>query len=445
MAAFDRILRGGILVSSQEMAQGDIGVKDGRIAAIGQVEGSAPEEVSIQGLAVFSGIIDTQVHFREPGLEHKEDIESGSRAAILGGVTGFLEMPNTNPATTTPEAHADKLRRAEGRAWANFGFFMGASPETAERLDEWEKLPGCPGVKIFMGSSTGSLLVEQDDDVRRVLKHGRRPCPVHSEDEERLRQRKSLISASPHAREHPYLRDAEAARLCTERLLALCEETGRPVHVLHISTHEELPMLWEAKRRGLPVTCEVTPQHLTLNQEDYERIGTLAQMNPPVRGEETRQALWRALKDGLFDVMGSDHAPHTLEEKSKPYPASPSGMPGVQTMLPLMLDWCARGELGLPDLARLLAEAPARLYGIQNKGRLAEGMDADLTLVDPAAVWTIEADWLASKCGWSPFEGRQVTGRVEHVMLGGEWAVRDRALNGGPKGRMLEFRSPYDA
>jgi dihydroorotase len=427
------------------MAQGDLAIKDGRISAVGDVAGDAAEVFDASGLHAFPGIIDTQVHFREPGLEHKEDIESGSRAALLGGVTAFLEMPNTQPATTTPEALADKLKRAEGRAWAHHGFFIGATPETAESLAEWERLPGCPGIKIFMGSSTGSLLVERDEDVRRVLGSGRRPCPVHSEDEARLRERRALISSAPHPREHPFLRDSEAARFCTQRLLALCEETGRPVHVLHISTAEELPMLAEAKRRGLPVTCEITPQHLALNEADYERIGSLAQMNPPIRSEAVRQALWDSVRSGLFDVMGSDHAPHTLEEKSRPYPQSPSGMPGTQTMLPLMLDWAHRGEIGLTGLARLLCETPARLYGIQGKGRLEPGFDADITLVDAQARWTIEREWLASKCGWSPFEGRRVHGRVEHVLLGGDWAVRGRSLAGGPKGRALRFQQPWEA
>lgn len=436
---YDLLIRGGTIVSSQSRIQADIGIRGGKIVDIGTTHGNSAETIDAHGLYVLPGAIDTQVHFREPGLEHKEDIESGTRAAVMGGVTTIFEMPNTNPATITPGALADKLERAENRAWANFAFFVGATDAYADQLADFEMLPGTPGIKIFMGSSTGDLLVESDDSVRRVLQNGQRPTPVHSEDEQRLRARKSLISDHPHAREHPFLRDPEAARLCTERLIRLCEETGRPVHILHISTADELPLIAAAKAKGLPVTCEATPQHLTLNADLYETLGTYLQMNPPIRSEEHRKAIFQAFQDDLFDVIGSDHAPHTREEKHQPYPKSPSGMPGVQTLLPIMLDWVNKDALTLEKLVRMTAERPAELYGIKGKGLVAEGMDADLTLVDLDRQWTVDPDWLQSKCGWSPYEGWRLKGRPIHVIVQGHWTVRHNSLHGDPQGRLVEF------
>lgn len=441
---FDLLIRGGEVATSRGSFLADIGVTGSRIAAVGDLRSSTADEVlEIRGLTVLPGVIDTQVHFREPGFEHKEDIESGTRAAIMGGVTTIFEMPNTQPPTTTAEALADKLARARGRAWCDYAFFVGASPENVEQLPLLEEAEGTPGVKIFMGSSTGSLLVEDDATLRRVLSRGQRRCAVHAEDEPRLRERKGLIGEGATAHDHPFVRDAESARLATERLLRLAEETGRPVHILHLSTADELPMILHARQKGLDVTCEITPQHFTFDAPRcYDCLGTLAQMNPPIRGREHRMALWHAVRHGLIDVMGSDHAPHTREEKSRPYPQSPSGMPGVQTMLPIMLGWVHLGELSLERLVRLLCERPAEIYGIAGKGRIAPGYDADLAIVDRACTWTIEASWLQSKCGWSPFEGAVVTGKPVHTVLRGRLAVRDGALLGPPRGEPVRFVRP---
>ena len=406
----------------------DVGVSEGKIRAVGDLSGeSARETLDVGGLHVLPGAIDTQVHFREPGLTHKEDIEHGSLAAVCGGVTTFFEMPNTDPPTTTREALAWKLERARQTSWANYAFFIGASATNVEDLASLEMLPGTPGVKIFAGSSTGTLLVEDEELLRRVLQNGTRPCPVHSEDEARLRERKSLLSCNPHVREHPFIRDAEAARLCTERLIRLSRETGRPVHILHVSTKDELSLLSHAKQKGLKVTCEITPQHLTFTAADYESLGSLVQMNPPVRDLEHGLALWEALDEGLFDVFGSDHAPHTLEEKSQPYPKSPSGMPGVQTMLPVLLEYVAQGKLTLEKVVQMTAERPASLYGIADKGSVSEGLDADLAIFDLASSLTVTKEWLKSKCGWSPFEGRTLRGRPVHTIVGGKLAARDGA------------------
>jgi dihydroorotase len=439
--SFDLLIRGGRIVTSQHEEAADIGISGGKIAAIGDLMNAEAEEVlDARGLTILPGVIDTQVHFREPGMEHKEDLESGTRAAVMGGVTTIFEMPNTSPATTTQEALEDKLRRAEGRAWCDYAFFAGASAENASDLGRLENLPGTPGIKIFMGSSTGSLLVPDDDTLRKVLLNGKKRCPVHAEDHQRLESRKGLLSTPPTPKDHPKVRDAECARLATERLIRLSEETGRPVHILHVSTLEELPMIAEAKRRGVQVTAEITPQHLYFAAPDcYEKLGTRAQMNPPVRSQEHRDALREAVRSGLFDIVGSDHAPHTLEEKAKPYPASPSGMPGVQTLLPVMLNFVSEGLMGLGDLVRLASENPAKLYNIKGKGRVEQGYDADLVLVDEERREAVDKSWLQSKCGWSPYEGEELTGWPIHVVLRGRIAVRDRSLQGEPAGKMVEF------
>lgn len=438
---FDTRILGGTIVNSTESRVGDIGIIGGKIAEIGDLSSSTSDvTVSAEGLHVLPGGIDTQVHFREPGMEHKEDLESGTRAAIMGGITSIFEMPNTNPTTTSAEALQDKLDRAKGRTWCDYSFFVGASKDNIAELAELEMLPGTPGVKIFMGSSTGPLLVEDDESLRQVLRGCKRRSPIHAEDEARLSERKKLRSdGTPHVREHPIRRDVECARLATERILRISEETGHPVHILHVSTRDELPLIAEAKKKGLGTTCEVTPQHLTLNSEAYETIGTYAQMNPPVRTEVHRVALWKAVKEGLFDVFGSDHAPHAKFEKALPYPESPSGMPGVQTMLPVLLEWVHRGELPLNQLVRMLCENPAAIYGVRNKGHIKEGFDADLTLVDLSKTWTIHQDWLQSKCEWSPFEGMEIHGEIEHVFLRGHWMVREGQLNGRMVGEPVEF------
>ncbi|MBF0335754.1 MAG: dihydroorotase [Alphaproteobacteria bacterium] len=435
---YDLILRNGTVVTPAGIGLADIGVRDGRIAAIGAVPGSAELDFDATGLHVLPGVIDSQVHLREPGFEHKEDLATGTAAAALGGVTAVFEMPNTKPTTTTPEALADKLARAAGRAWVDHAFFVGAAAENIESLAEMERLPGCAGVKVFMGSSTGSLLVAEDEAVRAVLRSGFRRVAVHAEDEARLVERKALVDGGAHPRLHPEWRDAETALRATSRLLRLVEATGRRVHVLHVTTAEEMALL--ARHRDL-ASVEVTPQHLTLaGPECYDRLGTLAQMNPPIRDEAHRLALWRALDQGVVDCIGSDHAPHTLDEKSKPYPQSPSGMPGVQTLVPVMLTHVAEGRLSLQRFVDLTSAGPARLYGAARKGRVAVGYDADFTLVDLAARRTITNAWIASRCGWTPFDGFKAIGWPMATILRGRVVMHDGQLIGDAAGRPVMFQ-----
>ncbi|HTO83372.1 MAG TPA: dihydroorotase [Methylomirabilota bacterium] len=434
---YDLIIRGGVAATPNGIAPADIAVRDGRIAAIGRVAGTAADNLDAKGLHILPGVIDTQVHMREPGLEHKEDLGTGTAAAALGGVTAVFEMPNTKPSTLTAADLADKLARAKGRAWCDVAFFVGAAAENAERLGELERLPGCAGVKIFMGSSTGSLLVAEDRDILQALRSGRRRVAVHAEDEARLRQRYALVRDGADPTMHPVWRDVETAAIATQRLMRLAREAGRRVHVLHVTTAEEMAIL--ATNKDI-ATVETTPQHLTLVAPDcYERLGTLAQMNPPIRDIRHRDALWQAVGDGVVDCIGSDHAPHTREEKEKPYPQSPSGMPGVQTLLPLLLDHMNAGRLTLERLIDLTSTGPARIYGIAGKGRIAVGYDADLTLVDLGARRTIRAAWIASRCGWTPFDGMTVTGWPAATVVRGHVVMRDDQLVGSPVGQSVRF------
>ena len=433
---YDLILKNGTVATPWGIVQCDIGVRQGRIAAMGAVSGGAAATRDVRGLHVLPGVVDSQVHFREPGPTHKEDLETGSRAAVLGGVTSVFEMPNTAPPTTSADALNDKLTRARGRMWCDHAFYVGATPQNAEALADLELMHGVAGVKMFMGSSTGTLLVADDEHVARVLAHGRRRVAVHAEDEARLKERKQLaLSGQP--KTHPVWRDAEAALRATQRLVALANAAGRRVHVLHVSTAEEMAFLRQHKDIA---TVETTPNHLTLvAPECYERLGTYAQMNPPVRDAAHHEAIWRAIREGVVDVLGSDHAPHTREEKDKTYPDTPSGMPGVQTLVPIMLDHVNAGRLSLERFVDLTAHGPQRIFGLATKGRIAIGFDADFTIVDVKARRTIENKWIASRCGWTPFDGVTVTGFPVGAILRGETVMWEGELNGAPRGGPLQF------
>ncbi|HTG39168.1 dihydroorotase [Sphingomonas sp.] len=435
--AFDLKLSGGTVHLPGGPAQVDVFVTDGRIAAIGGA-GDAGETIDVTGLDVLPGVIDSQVHFREPGLEHKEDLETGSVAAVKGGVTAVFEMPNTNPNTDNEAAITDKLTRAR-RMWCDHAFYVGATGQNAEELRALERMPGTAGVKIFMGSSTGNLLVAEDEALARVLACGTRRVAIHAEDEARMNERAAEYRIDGDPSSHPVWRDDESAMIATRRILRLAREAKRRIHVLHISTPAELELL--ARHKDI-ATCEVTPQHLTLaGEEAYARIGTYAQMNPPVRSAAHRDGLWHWMAQGVPDVIGSDHAPHTVEEKSRPYPASPSGMPGVQTLLPLMLNHVAEGRLTLQRLIDLTSAGPQRIFGLVGKGRIAPGYDADFTVVDLKRRWTVTGDWLASRCGWSPFEGWELTGKPIGTIIRGRTAMWDDQLVGAAQGAPIRFEA----
>ena len=434
--AFDLILRGGTVVNHDGAGRRDIGVTAGRIAEIGNLAAaSAGEVIDCTGLHVLPGVIDSQVHFREPGLEHKEDLETGSRAAVLGGITAVFEMPNTNPLTTSESALADKVSRATGRMCCDFAFWVGGTRENADQVGELERLPAAAGIKVFMGSSTGDLLVEDDTGVAAILSNTRRRAAFHSEDEFRLREREHL-RVSGDSSSHPVWRDETAALQCTERLVRIARQTRARIHVLHISTAEEIEFLQQHKDVA---TCEATPHHLTLTADDYATLGNLIQMNPPVRDARHRDGVWRGISQSIVDVLGSDHAPHTLEEKQKPYPASPSGMTGVQTLVPIMLDHVNAGRLTLERFVDLTSHGPQRLFGIAGKGRIAAGYDADFTIVDMKRRETITNEQAGSKAGWTPYHGRQVAGWPVGTIIRGSRIMWDGDIVNAGQGAAVRF------
>jgi dihydroorotase len=434
---FDLVLKGGTVVNQDGTAQRDVGVRDGRIVGFGTIDAQAAGEVvDATGLHILPGVIDTQVHFREPGLEHKENLETGSRAAVLGGVTAVFEMPNTKPLTVSAATLADKVARAKGRMFCDFAFYVGGTRENIGDIPELERLPGSAGIKVFMGSSTGDLLVEDEVALDQILAAVSRRAAFHAEDEARLKERMGLRRPGDPST-HPEWRDAQAALIATTRLVRLAEKHGKRVHVLHVSTADEMAFLAEHKEWA---SVEVTPHHLTLVAPDcYRALGAYAQMNPPVRDEAHRSALWAALGSGVVDILGSDHAPHTREEKEVAYPASHSGMTGVQTLVPIMLDHVNAGRLTLQRFVDLTSAGPQRLFGIRNKGRIAVGYDADFTVVDMKRRETITNERIASRCGWTPYHGRSVTGWPVGTFVRGAKVMWEGEVIGAASGAPVRF------
>ena len=434
---FDLIVRGGEVCNHAGRGRADVGVTAGKVAAVGDLgRASAGDVFEAAGLTVLPGVIDSHVHFREPGLEWKEDLETGSRGAVLGGVVAVFEMPNTEPTTTGAEALEDKLRRARGRMHCDHAFYVGGTHENAPWLGELERLPGCCGVKVFMGASTGSLLVADDEGVAAVLRNIARRAAFHSEDEYRLAERRPLARPGDWS-SHPEVRDAESAIRSTVRLVTLAKALGKRIHILHVTTAEEIAYLADHKDVA---SVELTPQHLTLEGPGaYERLKGFAQMNPPIRAAHHRQALWRAVDMGLADVLGSDHAPHTREEKARPYPASPSGMPGVQTLVPVMLTHVAQGRLTLERFVDLTSHGQNRVFGLADKGRMAEGYDADLTIVDLKARKTITHGAMATRSGWTPFDGFEAHGWPVATVIRGRVVMRDGEIAAPHAGEPVRF------
>ncbi|CAN1724637.1 dihydroorotase [Hyphomicrobium sp. 1Nfss2.1] len=436
-STFDLLLKGGTVVNHDGIGVRDVAIRGGRIAAIGQIDQSlAGEVIDAKGLHVLPGVIDTQVHFREPGLEHKEDLETGSRGAVLGGVTAVFEMPNTKPLTTTAERLADKVARARNRMFCDFAFYVGGTRENIDQIPQLERLEGSAGIKVFMGSSTGDLLVDDEASLDRIIGALRRRAAFHSEDEARLIARMDVRRPGDPS-SHPEWRDEEAAIISTRRLVRLAEKHKRRVHVLHVSTAAEMAFLAEHKDWA---SVEVTPHHLTLvAPECYETLGTYAQMNPPVRDEHHRRAIWEGLAAGVVDVLGSDHAPHTREEKDHAYPASHSGMTGVQTLVPIMLDHVNAGRLSLERFVDLTSHGPQRLFGIRGKGRIAVGYDADLTVVDLGREEVIVDEQVASRAGWTPYHGKRVKGWPIGTFVRGRRVMWDGEIIGPAHGAPVGF------
>jgi dihydroorotase len=434
---FDLIIRNADIINHAGRGKGDIGIIGGKFAAFGDLsQASAGEIFDATGLLAMPGVIDTQVHFREPGLEWKEDLETGSQAAVMGGVVAVFEMPNTNPTTTNAEAFADKLARAHHRMHCDHAFYVGGTHENVHELAELERIKGCCGVKVFMGASTGTLLIADDEGVAKVLANVNRRATFHSEDEYRLAERRPLARENDWT-SHDFVRDAQSAIQSTHRLVRLAREAGKRIHVLHVTTKEEIEFLSENKDIA---TVEITPQHLTLEApEAYERLKGLAQMNPPIRDKYHVEGLWHGITGGIADVLGSDHAPHTLEEKAKPYPQSPSGMPGVQTLLPVMLTHVANGRLSLERLVDLTSAGAQRVFGVAGKGRMAEGFDGDVTLVDLNHKRVLRHADMRTRSGWTPFDGMEVTGWPKATIVRGKVVMRDDEIIRPSQGEACRF------
>ena len=433
---FSLIIKNGSCYIDGKLTKTDIGLSGSKIQKIGKIELNSSKVYDATDKVVLPGIIDTQVHFREPGSTDAEDLESGSRAAVLGGVTSLFEMPNTNPPTSNLVEFDKKLQAAKNRMHSNYAFYFGATPDNADQLARLKDVEGCCGVKLFAGSSTGNLLVDKEADIEKVISSSDRVVSIHSEDEDIIKLRKKFIRKG-NVHSHPEWRNVECAMSSTRRVVKIAERYNKKIHVLHVTTKDEVDFLAMHKKN---VTFETTPQHLTLYAPDcYDKLGTYAQMNPPLRTKEHYDRLWVAIKNNIVDVLGSDHAPHLKENKDKEYPNTPSGMPGVQTIFPVMLDHVNNGKLTLQQLINLMCENPCRIFGIKNKGYIREGFDADLTITDMNKEVTIKNEMIASKCGWTPFNNHKVKGFPVGTIVNGHLVMSDGKVILESKGTPLKF------
>ena len=441
--SFDYIFKDGKVVLPSGIVDADIGVKNGIIEEIGKIPKESASSVTdsiidCNNLHVLPGVIDSQVHFREPGLENKENLESGMKAAAAGGVTCVFEMPNTNPLTITPEAMADKLQRASRVAWTDYAFYLGGTGRTSSNLSEWENLEGTCGIKIFIGASTGDLITPSDEEIEAVISNGKRVIAVHAEDQYIMdRNKKEILGSSTDVSMHNIWRSPESCLSATRRVVEIAKKYKRRVHILHITTAEEMEYL---KMNKDVASVEVLANHLSFSApECYERLGTLVQQNPPIREKHHQDALWRAINDNTVDILASDHAPHTLDEKAQTYPSSPSGTPGVQTLVPVMLNHVSNKKLSIERLVDLWSHGPHRIHKIHNKGQITKGYDADITLVDLNKKMTITNAQQKSRTGWTPYDGLNVTGWPVMTMIRGNIVMREDELL-QPIGQQVKFK-----
>ena len=437
---YDLLLKNGKVVLPEGIKQINVGVTKGKIQAITENSNISADEVfDCKGLHVLPGVIDSQVHFREPGNEHKETLETGMKSAAMGGVTAVFEMPNTNPLTITNEAIDDKLERAKKSPWTDYAFYLGGTEHYAKDLAKWENMKGVCGIKIFMGASTGDLLSASDDELDAVLSNGKRVVAIHAEDEYIMQEnRKTILGNSTDVKMHGKWRSEESCLSATTRLLRIARKHNRRVHVLHITTAQEMELL--AKNKDI-ASVEVLPIHLTLNAPDcYERLGTFAQQNPPVREAHHQDALWEAVRNGIVDIIGSDHAPHTIKEKNETYPNTPSGTPAVQTMVPIMLNHVNEGRLTLERLVELWSYGPERIHKLSTKGKIKIGYDGDFTIVDLKKKKTITNEQQCSISKWTPFDGKEVTGWPISTIIRGNIVMRNDKLCSTPIGEPIKFK-----
>lgn len=422
------------VVFPDAVAKANVLVVDGVIADIDAAATTTADEViDAQGKHLLPGVIDDQVHFREPGLTHKEDLAHASRACAAGGVTTYLEMPNTKPPAVTVEGVRDKERLAAEKSLVHFGFYIGATVDNLAQLQAADQIPG---IKIFIGSSTGNLLVDEQQALEGIFGQTTLPICAHCEDETMVRDNAQRYADRTDVATHSLVRDEAAAVKGTRRAIDLAVRHRHRFHVLHVSTAAELPLIAESKPW---VTAEVCPHHLFFNIEDYQTLGSLVQMNPSIKTAEDNRRLWQALLDGTVQVIATDHAPHTLEEKRQPYPASPSGLPAVENSLALFLDQVNRGACRLEQVSHWMSDAPARVWGIVGKGRIAKGYDADLVLVDLQQPRRIENTAQHTKAKWSPWHGTTLTGWPVATWVAGRCVYRDGRFDHAVRGTKPRF------
>jgi len=431
----DLLLKNANVYIDGKFQKTNLGITGDKITYIGNNNKTATETSDLENQFLLPGAIDSQVHFREPGLTYKEDIMHGSKAALLGGITAYFEMPNTKPSTTDRFRLEEKLHIAWQHSFTDYAFYIGATKDNIQNLKLLSKIPGCCGIKTFMGSSTGSLLLYDKDDLEKLARTNHQATMAfHCEDEDRMIERNHIATTKKHPSAHPEWRDPTSALLATKRIVEIARKTGKRVHVLHVTTKQEMQYLRENKDI---VSVEVTPQHLTLSAPDcYEELGTYAQMNPPIRTIDHQQALWEGVLDGTVDVVGSDHAPHSIKEKNKQYPASPAGMPGVESILPVMLNHVSDKRLSLERLVELICIRPIELFGIQNRQPIGMGADATFTVIDMRVKKAFKNHY---KCGWSPFEGKMIQGWPVGVILHGKWAMKSQEIWQVPNAKCLLF------
>ena len=433
----DLIIKNGTCYIDDNLEKLDLGIQNGKISHIGNLkEEKSKNTIDVTNKIVLPGFMDTQVHFREPGSVDAEDLHSGSRAAIVGGITSVFEMPNTNPPTTNFEEFQKKINIGK-RMYCNHAFYFGATAENYQLLEKLKDLDGCCGIKLFAGSSTGNLLVDKEDDIEKVFKHASKVVAVHSEDEEILKLRKKLIE-NGNVKTHPVWRNEEVAISSTRKIVKIAKRLNKKAHILHVTTKEEVDFLSQNKGN---ITFEITPQHLTIYAPDcYDNLGSYAQMNPPIRDKSHYDRLWYAVRNNYNDTIGSDHAPHLKINKEKPYPNSPSGMPGVQTILPVMLNHMNNGKINLNQIVNFLCKNPVKIFGIKNKGYIKKNFDADFTIVDLKKEIEIKNENIESKCGWSPFNGYKFKGVPIYTIIGGDIKMQDGKIIGEPTGKPLSFK-----
>ncbi len=429
------LIRGAEVVFPDRIATANILIEDGSIIDTAADNGVfADEVIDGAGLHLIPGVIDDQVHFRDPGLTHKEDLTTGSRACAKGGITTFLEMPNTKPATITLEALDDKLALAAEKCLVNYGFYIGATPDNIEVLQAAKRTPG---IKIFIGSSTGNLLVDQQEALERIFAKTSLPICAHCEDEATVRANSERLGGGTSFIDHSSIRDHKAALIATMRAVELAERHNHRFHVLHVSTAEEVEFL---RTTSDLITAEACPHHLLFNVEDYERLGSLVQMNPSIKYRKDNEALWEGLLDGTIEVIATDHAPHTLEEKKQPYPLSPSGLPAVENSLALLLNSVNQGRCTLRQVVSWMCEAPANVWDIVNKGRIEVGYDADLVLIDMNRETEVRNEDQIAKCGWTPWHGTTLKGWPVRTLVGGRTVFNGGLFDETVRGTEVKFQ-----